>query len=228
MALELKLENYRLHYFLDFPQLINYKTNNFINAKDSEKLQNTHLLKTDNLPNIFQYIKQILHEPQELTEAYPYIKCVNKMSKNIIQLIYLIMNQHKSEFNDCIKKIAIPGVVSSVIKKNKCNNSKNTSSRAEEIIHRMIRKGKFLLKTINRFLFNIFFYFSDITRCVMEKLPVSIHMILSQALEKWRTRPPIGCDPKVYELLLRPDLVAHAIFPKVEEQCMFELFIRFN
>lgn len=157
MALELKLENYRLHYFLDFPQLINYKTNNFINAKDSEKLQNTHLLKTDNLPNIFQYIKQILNEPQELTEAYPYIKNVNRMSKNIIQLIYLIMNQHKSEFDDCIKKISIPGVVSSVIKKNKFINSKNASSRAEEIIHRMIRKGKFFFE--DNYIVSISFYF---------------------------------------------------------------------
>ena len=41
-----------------------------------------------------------------------------------------------------------------------------------------------------------------------------MHYILSQILETARLFPPIGCSAEVYELLLRPELFAHASFKK--------------
>lgn len=48
-----------------------------------------------------------------------------------------------------------------------------------------------------------------ITRTDVEQLPIAIHYIFAEALEHSRLTPPIECGQKAYELLLRPELLAH-------------------
>lgn len=52
----------------------------------------------------------------------------------------------------------------------------------------------------------------DMTRDDISRLPVTIHLIIADCLEFARIHPPLGCSPATYELILRSELVAHAIY----------------
>lgn len=93
LSLDFKLENYRLHYFKDNPQLIYLKTNASVTDVDSHKMKNIDLVSANGeVLNIFNEIYEIVNDDDDTKiRIYPYIENVNTISKMVIQVNYIRM-----------------------------------------------------------------------------------------------------------------------------------------
>ena len=86
LSLDFKLENYRLHYFQDNPQLIYLKSNACVSEADSHKMKNKDLISASGTAlNIFSDIYEIV-DGAGTKRIYPYIAKVNTISKIIVQV----------------------------------------------------------------------------------------------------------------------------------------------
>lgn len=187
LAYDFDLENYRLHYFFDNPQLIYFKIKITLATADSQKLKNKELIKADEPTlNIFQEIMYLTDVNVKL-RRYPYIPNTNTMSKNIVEILSLIFDKTRCT-SDSIEYVKLNNAEDS----HKMSDAMPTCSVAQHVIDSLIEKG--------------------ITRSKIDRFPIAVHYIVSQALETARMSPPIGCSPAAYKLLLRPELEAHAAF----------------
>ncbi|XP_055370778.1 anaphase-promoting complex subunit 1 isoform X2 [Condylostylus longicornis] len=166
LALSMKLSSYCLHYTLNFPYLRKISSHDFYNEEDAAKMQHKHLL-TERVPNIFQQISDIIHG-REISK-YPCIFKVNTMSKNVVQLVSLIIHGHE-KIRNWLQNLEIPGTQSMEISKIKKRYISTNLNRNVQLIQMLINM--------------------DMNRKDIERLPASIHFIIAQSLEYSRLVPP--------------------------------------
>lgn len=186
LAIDFELERFRLHYILDNSQLVYIKTRMTVAAVDAEKLNGKELIK--NPVNIFQEISALTDNQQPLRK-YPFIPNVNRLSKDVYEILSIIFEKMKNP-SEAIEMMHIGPDQKKIVE---IPRKQNFSASVQKLVtDALISK--------------------DITRIQLERLPIAINYIISQTLEMARLNPPIGCSAAAYKLLLRPELYAHAAF----------------
>lgn len=84
--MDLHLDCFSLHYFLDYPQLVAIQTGSFINDAESKKLLNRELLDGE-VPSVFKCINELVVE-RMARRSYPYMNQVNERSWNVILVMH--------------------------------------------------------------------------------------------------------------------------------------------
>lgn len=97
--MDLQLDCYCLHYFLDYPKMGYNNSACFITELETKKLLNQNYLSGP-VPNIFQTVYNIINGT--LQSRYPYVHKVNDLSKKIIQLTYII-STGSTNIDECIE-----------------------------------------------------------------------------------------------------------------------------
>ncbi|XP_055586614.1 anaphase-promoting complex subunit 1 [Uranotaenia lowii] len=187
LSMDLKLEKFQLHYFLDFQDLITLRSFCFIKKEDSVKFVNVSDADFENIPAVFSYIHSIIANPNDPDiEPFIYIDGINDRSRDII-LIIAYMYRVKSlskwikmQFGELLRGI-------------KLATTDDVDKMMADVIIQLLIKQNY-------------------NRLNIEKLPVSIHYLIAQFLETIRNKPLHTYEAKVYELLLRPELHAHVTF----------------
>ncbi|XP_037936242.1 anaphase-promoting complex subunit 1 [Teleopsis dalmanni] len=188
MAIDMELTTYIFHYTLDFPKLAFKTSKEFIFTEQhaAQMLHKEFLIEP--APSIYMQLEYILKGNLKAAR-YSYVDGINNLSRNILQIISLIMHGHKKSKN-WIKPLSF----SETVETNYQNQPKRcifvNVPRSEQVIQLLIMMG--------------------IKRKDIERLPIAIHLIIAQCLEYSRLNPPIGCTPATYELILRSELVEHA------------------
>lgn len=187
LSLDLKLEKFQLHYFVDFQHLIHLRSHCFIKKEDSVKFVNVSDTDFEHIPNIFQYIHALIANAGN-AELLPYtcMERINSRSRDMILIIaYLYRAKGLSKW--------ITKQLEGVLKGFKPLATDDVDKlMANAVIRVLIKRGY--------------------NRLNIEKLPVSIHYLIAQFLETNRNKPLNIYEAEVYELLLRPELYAHVTF----------------
>lgn len=206
LAVDLQLESYCLHYFLDYPELAYINSTSHINDIDRKKLLNQQYLNGE-VPNIFRSVNEILRGNRSAVGPYPHIVNVNQMSKNIVQLTSLIA---VGSMEQSINVINLPHQQQSQFPDIDIRTPKsNTNMAMEDPIEKQVINALLDL---------------NITRQDIGRLPPALHYFLAEVLEQSRLTPPIDCHPKSFELLLRPDLYINTIFETEKDKVTFKNF----
>lgn len=208
LAVDLHLESYSLHYFLDYPEFAYTNSVSYISESDKKKLLNKHYLN-GTAPNIFRTINEILKGNCEKIEPYPHIASVNQMSKNMVQLASLIVNSEMKNpvtvINFCYPQSQQPNAFGDNDASNKMNGkSPKDEMHQQELINVLLEM--------------------KITRQDIGRLPLALHYLLAEVLEKSRLNPPMDCYPKVFELILRPDLYVNTMLETEKEKITYKNF----
>lgn len=188
LAMDFELERFKFHYIVDNPQLIHIKSRMTILNTDSDKLLRKELIGAP--VSFFQEVLNLTGN-KKLFRKFPHIPNVNLMSKDIFEMVAVILEQTKnpSDAVEVVKVCEDQKMPAGQVKK-----SNTPTSVQKLVIDALIRR--------------------NITRTQLERLPTAINYIISQALETARLNPPIGCSAAAYKLLLRPELYSHAAFKK--------------
>ncbi|XP_055843307.1 anaphase-promoting complex subunit 1 [Episyrphus balteatus] len=185
LATDMQLTAHCLHYFLDFPHLASIKSQNIFTEDHAKQMYHKNLL-SEPVPNIFQQVENILKN-REIYQ-YSFIEGINTMSRNALQLISLIIHGCM-KIKNWIKLLEFPETMYPDIPIKKKRLISTNVPLCEQLIQMLINM--------------------DMTRTDVERLPVSLHLIIAECLEHGRLSPPMGCAPPTYELILRSELLEH-------------------
>ncbi|XP_004520043.1 anaphase-promoting complex subunit 1 [Ceratitis capitata] len=187
-ALDMQLMTYVFHYTLDFPQFV-HTTKKLCQLTEEHAGLMTHkeLLQAP-APSVYKQLELILKGNDIL--QYSFVEGLNDMSRNVLQVISLIMHGTQ-RIKDWIKPLEFADSVQSYYPKRPKRFISTNVPRVEQVIQMLLNM--------------------DITRTDIARLPVAIHLIIAECLEQARISPPLGCSAATYELILRTELVAHAL-----------------
>ncbi|XP_075158873.1 anaphase promoting complex subunit 1 [Haematobia irritans] len=187
LAVDMQLQSYTFHYSLDFPCLVkNASKTCILTEQHGSQMLHKELLQFA-APNVFQQIEFIFKD--KICIPYNYVDGINDLSRNVLQVISLIMHGHE-KIKQWIKPLDFPESVQSHFPKKPKRFISINVSRSEQVLQMLINM--------------------EMTRRDIERLPVAIHLCIAECLEYSRLEPPIGCSATTYELILRSDLEAHA------------------
>lgn len=80
--MDLHLDCFSLHFFLDFPQLVTVQAGSFINEAETKKLLNQELLIGE-VPSVFKCINELIKE-RGPRRSYPHLLKVNDRSRQVL------------------------------------------------------------------------------------------------------------------------------------------------
>lgn len=136
LAIDFNLENYRMHYFLDNPELIYLKTKISVGVSDSKEILQKEIISADeDVRGIFSEVLNIMDKNSGL-RTYPYIPNVNDMSRNVIQIISFIFSK-SANLSDCIKVIEFEEKANGDRKVTKLKKKENKSHQLIDILLKM-------------------------------------------------------------------------------------------
>lgn len=185
LALDLQLDSYCLHYFLDCPDLVFMYGNGSIAELDKNALYDQHCL-TLKIPNFYGTVNDLYSKTEEAFTPYPYIPNVNPMSKCIVDLLALITSNGLVEgtynFNT-LKPKEQPMEVNGI----RLSDAEVRSKALEQILA------------------------MNITRKQIARFPPAIHFLVAEILESCRIDTPQVKDPRAYELIHRPELYSNTV-----------------
>ncbi|XP_036221809.2 anaphase-promoting complex subunit 1 isoform X2 [Bactrocera oleae] len=187
-ALDMQLATYTFHYTLDYPHLLHSTKKLCEFTEDHATHMSSKELLQSVAPSVYKQLEHILRGRD--TAQYTYVEGLNDLSRNVLQVISLIM--HGTErIKDWIKPLEFADSVHSYYPKRPKRFISTNVPRAEQVIQMLLNM--------------------NITRTDIARLPVALHLIIAECLEQARLSPPIGCSAATYELILRTELVAHAL-----------------
>lgn len=185
LALDLKLDSYCLHYFLDCPDLVYMYGNGSIAELDKNALYDQHCLALK-IPNVYGTVNDLYSKTEYEFTPYPYIPNVNPMSKCIIDLLALITSNGLVDgtynFNT-LKPKEQPMDVNGI----KLSDAEVRSKALEQILA------------------------MNITRKEISRFPPAIHFLVAEILESCRIDTPQVKDPRAFELIHRPELYSNTV-----------------
>ncbi|XP_067639434.1 anaphase-promoting complex subunit 1 isoform X2 [Eurosta solidaginis] len=187
-ALDMQLPTYEFHYIMDFASLMHYKTKLCQFTEEHAALMAHKDLLQAPAPSIYKQLEQILKGCN--TQEYAFVEGMNEKSRNMLQVVSLIIHG-PGKIKQWIRPLDFANSVQSFYPKRPKRFISTIVPRAEQVIEMLINMG--------------------ITRNDITRLPVALHLIIAECLEHARLSPPIGCSPATYELILRTELVAHAL-----------------
>lgn len=191
LALDLQLDSYCLHYFLDCPDLVLMYGNGTIAELDRNVLYDQHCL-TLKIPSIYGVINDLFSNGENEFVPYPCIPSVNPKSKQIIDLITMVTREGlvdgTYQFN-VIKSKDQPMDTN----RSKLNNDEIRSKALEQLLA------------------------MNISRKEMSRFPPSIHFLIAEILESCRVYIPNVNDHRAYGLIYRPELYSNTLFDPTKE-----------
>ncbi|XP_065086104.1 anaphase-promoting complex subunit 1-like [Ochlerotatus camptorhynchus] len=187
LSLDVKLEKFQLHYFLDFQHLVDLRSCCFIKEEAKTKFVNLFDADFENIPRIFPYVHALIANPNKTgLESYPCMERINSRSRDVILIVaYLYRAKGLSKW--------VTKQFENLFDSWKVTALDDVDKTMATVVIRVLMKRRY-------------------NRLTLEKLPVSIHYLIAQFLETNRNKPINMYDAEVYELLLRPELYAHATF----------------
>lgn len=191
LALDLKLDSYCLHYFLDNPDLVYMYGNGCIVDIDTSTLHDRNCLAVK-MPSIYDTINELFCKKRKDFAPYPYIPNVNPLSKRIIDLVALTVTEG-----------AVDGTYNF--------NSMKTKVQPIERVRNKLNDDDIRNKAMQQLLA------MNMSRKEMSRFPPIIHYLLAEILEKCRIDPPHVIDSKAFELILRPELHRNTVFDSTKE-----------
>lgn len=204
LAIDLQLECYCLHYFLDHPKVAYLTSNSFITDSETKQLQNQHYFSGE-VPSIFKHVYGLLTSVNEgvpvTQDGYPYMSNVNDLSKRVVQVSYLIVSG-SIDVTACIKWVFPQAGFGAT-------NRRRPLSVATMVVD--VESTAIPNNDVDLLYKQVVYTLIDLgmTRKDIERLPMALHYFFAEALEHMRKTPPIERGAKAYELLLRPELLAH-------------------
>uniref|UniRef100_A0A7G3ADA9 Putative anaphase-promoting complex apc subunit 1 meiotic check point regulator/tsg24 n=1 Tax=Lutzomyia longipalpis TaxID=7200 RepID=A0A7G3ADA9_LUTLO len=107
LAMDLNLDQYCLHYYLDFPYLAQKISTSYLTETDLTSLQNLNLIISTTIPRIYRHVydtvKMDKDQEMDKLESYPYIARVNGMSRKIVKAItYFHLGENAAK--KCVKE----------------------------------------------------------------------------------------------------------------------------
>lgn len=193
LALDLKLDSYCLHYFLDNPDLVYMYGNECIVEIDVNTLHDKNCLKIKK-PSIYDAINEMIskRETDIAPSLYPYIPNVNPISKRVIDLIALT---------------ATDGAVDGTYHFNSAKTREPPIAKIRNKLSEMEIRSKALQQVLAM----------NMSRKEISRFPPAIHYLLAEILERCRIDPPPVSDSRAFELILRPELYGNTIFDPDKE-----------
>ncbi|XP_058812243.1 anaphase-promoting complex subunit 1 [Topomyia yanbarensis] len=187
IALDLKVEKFQLHYYLDFPHLISLRSYCFVTKQDTAKFVNVAEHEYEDIPNIFQYVHSLIaYSGNQFSTPFPCFDNINNRTRDVILIVaYLYRTKGLTTWiAEQLEKL--------LDNSNLLVTDDVDMTMANVVMQVLIKRGYNRLK--------------------IEKLPISIHYLIAQFLETNRNKPLNIYEAEVYELLLRPELLAHVTF----------------
>ncbi|XP_017852968.1 anaphase-promoting complex subunit 1 [Drosophila busckii] len=191
LAIDMQLVTYVLHYQLDFPELAHKVSKLSMLSHEHGALMLYQELLRIPAPSIYAQLEHVLLGREQVT-PYCYLECVNERSRNLIQLVSLVMHGHH-KLKQWWQLLEVFGSVQANYGKRNKRSITATAPRCHQLLELLLCM--------------------QFTRRDIERLPAAVHLVLAEALEQARLTPPIGCSMATYELILRPELAAHAQLP---------------
>lgn len=187
LSLDLKLEIFQLHYFLDFQHLAHIRSHCVIRNEDSSKFINVSKDDFEQVPNIFQYIHSLVINSGNLNmHVYPCFESINCRSRDMILIVAYLYR--------------VKGLTKWITERLEHLFDSAYNPKTNDI-------DKIMSSTVLRLLIE-----RGYKRSNLERLPISIYYLIAQFLEINRNKPLSSFESEVYELLLRPELFAHSNF----------------
>ncbi|XP_049852727.1 anaphase-promoting complex subunit 1 isoform X1 [Schistocerca gregaria] len=192
LSSDLKLPAYVDHYWRDYPTLCPAKVlkESYILDSDLSKLQFPHFIP-QMPPDVFHHIyNMIMGRP---TEPFPYIRQVNRRTKDIVQLVAVITqgaenpNLQLEHFIQPVVPAGIRGETQEVLSARDAGRS-----ASYPFPHRAV----------------LLMVEMDITAGDLQQMPVGVAMLLSEVIYLSRQNPPSDWPETAYRLIARQDLVA--------------------
>ncbi|KAL9886530.1 anaphase promoting complex subunit 1 [Glossina fuscipes fuscipes] len=188
LAVDMQLQSYILLYTLDFPFLANNVSKKYIlTEQHGAQMLLKELLQVP-APSVYKQLERVLQNID--AEPYVYVETINDLSRNVLQIITLIMHGHL-KIKHWIKPLEFTDSVQSFFPKRKKRYMSLSVPRSEQVIQMLINM--------------------EMTRKHIERLPVALHLMIAECLENARLQPPLGSSPSTYELVLRSELVSHSM-----------------
>ncbi|XP_058442829.1 anaphase-promoting complex subunit 1 isoform X2 [Malaya genurostris] len=185
LSVDLKVEKFQLHYYLDFQHLIDIHSNCYVGKQDILKFVEVIDYEYGGIPNIFQYIHGLIAANQCST-PFPCFNNINDRTRDIILIIAYLYR------------------------------AKGLATWLTEQLEKSLENSKLVVKNdVDMLMTNVVMQIlikRGYNRMNIEKLPISIHYLIAQFLETNRNKPLNTNESKIFELLLRPELLAHVTF----------------
>ncbi|XP_023031148.1 anaphase-promoting complex subunit 1 [Drosophila willistoni] len=197
MAIDMQLDSYIFHYSLDYPELM-HKTTKLcrLGVEHGALMLNQELLRVP-APSIYGQLELVLLGKEDVNLPYTYMECINERSRNLIQLLALTRHG-QTKLKSWWQRLELSDAVQA-----------NYPKRARRSISLNVPRCHQVLELLMAL---------EMTREDIERLPAAIHLIIAETLEEARLEPPMGASKASYELILRPELAAHAQLPFLEAQ----------
>ncbi|XP_069677644.1 anaphase-promoting complex subunit 1 isoform X2 [Periplaneta americana] len=200
LACDLQLQDFVLHYWKDFPFSCPLVTCSMcesqVTEQDLKKLPLPSFVPATP-PSIFQHIYQLIRRQD--TEPFPYIRHVNKKTKDVVQLIALLMLGYELphlQLDNFVRLIVPPG------SRAEPQELLSTQDMGNSSKYDMPYRAVLLMAEMG------------ITRRELQTLPASIALLLNDAIYSCRSSPPPDWPESAYRLIVRQDLAAQCCRPK--------------
>ncbi|XP_060661715.1 anaphase-promoting complex subunit 1 [Drosophila nasuta] len=194
LAIDMQLDSYIFHYQLDFPELTHKTTKLTLLSSEHGALMLYQELLRMPAPSIYAQLEHVVLGREEVV-PYNYVECINERSRNVVQLVSLVMHGH-TKLKQWWQLLEVYGAVQLNYPKRGKRSITATSPRCHQLLELLLCM--------------------QLTRRDIERLPAAVHLIVAETLEQARLQPPMGCSQATYELILRPELAAHAQLPFLE------------
>lgn len=186
LALDLHLDSYCLHYFLDCPDLVLMYGSGSIAELDRNALYDQHCL-TLKIPSIYGIINDLFTTSEKEFSPYPFIPNVNPISKQIIELIAMVTRD---------------GLIDGTYQ----FNALKQKDQGMEFKRLKLSDEEIRAKALEQLLA------MNLSRKQMSRFPPSIHFLIAEILESCRVDLPAVNDPRAFGLICRPELFSNTIY----------------
>ncbi|EDW62517.1 anaphase-promoting complex subunit 1 [Drosophila virilis] len=194
LAIDMQLDSYIFHYHLDFPELTHKTTKLTMLGNEHGALMLYQELLRMPAPSVHLQLEHVLLGREEVPPL-SYLECINERSRNMVQLVSLVMHGH-TKLKHWWQLLEIFGAVQSNFKKRPKRSISVDVPRCHQVLELLLCM--------------------QLTRRDIERLPAAVHLVVAECLEQARLMPPMGSSMATYELILRPELAAHAQLPFLE------------
>lgn len=196
LAMDLQLDQYCLHYFLDCPELVKMYRDSPIADIDHTVLVDKHVLSLP-IPSVYQAIGSLYDSDHRKFQPYPLIAHVNPMSQRVMDLVALTLANGQIDGTYYVSTLA-----------------KAAKKRPQPELRAPLTADQIRVKALNHILD------MHIERRELIRLPPTIHYIIAEVLEDCRINTPAGIPPRAYELIIRPDLYGNTVSGAVKETAL--------
>lgn len=185
LAIDLQLDSYCLHYFLDCPDLALMHNSNTIAELDRTILYDVQCLSIK-IPSIYGIINDLFSVDEKQFTQFPYIPNVNPISQQLIDLIALVTSE---------------GLIDGTYQ----FNAVKSKDQPMEMNRSKLGDEEIRTKALEQLVA------MSISRKEMSRFPPAIHFLMAEIMESCRLAVPPVYDARAFGLIYRPELYSNTL-----------------